>query len=323
VVCRRTAGNAAVAALVVTAGFAVVWVLALPWLAANLVLLGLPLAYGWARSRQARPRVRAKFTMLLVAFGVFVFEYLCERYGAWSGTTALPFRFPGGVSLEEITWIALFVPLVLLTNEQLHGRRPLARPRPFARPLLKAGFYVGLVFVLVPALHAPLATHTYLKVGLVLQLPVIAAAVAIDRGVVGELLVTGLLAGSYNLAFEVLALRHGYWNFPGGPGSYVGWVTILGARFPAEELLCMVVLGAPSIVATYAIYKNYKRIGDRPPDPATPPATEDHRNVGREASIVGRDRALRPGPVTRQPPAADADRQHAHQVGEQHPGARR
>jgi hypothetical protein len=46
---------------------------------------------------------------------IFVFDYLCERYGAWSGTTALPFRFPGGVSLEEITWIALFVPLVLVT----------------------------------------------------------------------------------------------------------------------------------------------------------------------------------------------------------------
>jgi hypothetical protein len=311
-----------VAALVVAAGFTVVWVLALPWLAANLVLLGLPLAYGWARSPQARPRVRAKFTMLLAVFGIFVFDYLCERYGAWSGTTVLPFRFPGGVSLEEVTWIALFVPLVLLTNEQLRGRRRLARPQPLARTLLKAGFYVGLVFVLIPPLQAPLATHTYLKVGLVLQLPVIVAAVAIDRGVVGELLVTGVLAGTYNLAFEVLALRRGYWNFPGDSGSYIGWVTVLGASFPSEELLCMVVLGAPSIVATYAIYKNWKRIGDLPPNPATRSATGDLRTAAGEVSVAGRDLARSPGPAAGQPPAADPDRQHTHQVGEEHPGAR-
>jgi hypothetical protein len=39
-------------------------VLALRWLAANLVLLGIPLVYGWARSQQARARVRAKLVGL-------------------------------------------------------------------------------------------------------------------------------------------------------------------------------------------------------------------------------------------------------------------
>jgi hypothetical protein len=80
---RRTAGNAAVAVLVVTAGFAVVWVLALPWLAANLVLLGISLVYGWARSQQARARVRAKLV------GVAALATAASTWWIHTGTSAV------------------------------------------------------------------------------------------------------------------------------------------------------------------------------------------------------------------------------------------
>ena len=65
--CRR-AGNAAVAVLVVTAGFAIVWVLALPWLAANLVLLELPSSMaGLAPSRHERGRLDVQPPSIAVA----------------------------------------------------------------------------------------------------------------------------------------------------------------------------------------------------------------------------------------------------------------
>jgi hypothetical protein len=57
------------------------------------------------------------------------------------------------------------------------------------------------------------------------------------------------------LGFELLALHHGYWSFP---GEYVAEVAVLGQRFPLEELVFFVVLSAPAVVALYAVYKNWK-----------------------------------------------------------------
>jgi hypothetical protein len=247
----------AVLASVFGAGLVLVSWSGVPWMVANLVLLGVPLIYLWMRSTSMRARIRPKFTLLFIVFGVVAFDYLCEKYGAWSGPTVAPFKLPSGVSLEEIEWTALYIPLVLGVNEHFFAGPRGAPARPFAKRLLKAAFFAGLLFVLIPPLHGLLIDDTYLKIGLTLEVPVIALAMIVERGIGRELLLIGVVSAAFNLAFEVVALRQGYWHFP---GAYVVTLSAAGFQVPVEELIFLVLLSGPSIVATYAIYKNWKQI---------------------------------------------------------------
>jgi hypothetical protein len=238
-------------------GAACCWQFRLPWVVANFLLMGLPLAYLLLTSEQARKRVRPKFTILFIIFAVVAFDYMCERYEGWAGPTVFPFRLPGGVSLEEVQWIIFFFPLTFALNEHFFATEVRTPPNRAARLILKCSFYAGLLGVLASALLVETFPHIYLRVGLILQPSFILLGIWVNRWIVREVLWIGLVTGLLNLVFEFIALRNHYWAFP---GSYVGRVRLMGFEFPVEELLFLILFSGPSIVCTYAVYKNWKQI---------------------------------------------------------------
>jgi hypothetical protein len=242
---------------VFAAGAACCWQFRLPWVVANFLLMGLPLAYLLLTSERARKRVSPKFTALFVVFAVVAFDYMCERYEGWGGPTAFSFRLPGGVTLEEVQWIVFFFPLTFAINEHFFATEVRTPPNRAARLILKSSFYAGLLAVAALALSVKTIPHVYVRVGLVLQPFFILLGVWVNRWVVREVLWIGLVTGLLNLVFEFLALRNNYWSFP---GTYIGRVRLLGFEFPVEELLFLILFSGPSIVCTYAIYKNWKQI---------------------------------------------------------------
>jgi len=97
----------------------------------------------------------------------------------------------------------------------------------------------------------------YLWVGLTLQPSFLILGIWVNRWIVREVLCVGVVTGFMNLTFEFIALRNHYWEFR---GTYIGNVRMLGFEFPVEELLFLILFSGPSIVATYAIYKNWKQL---------------------------------------------------------------
>jgi hypothetical protein len=97
----------------------------------------------------------------------------------------------------------------------------------------------------------------YLWVGLILQPPFILLGIWVNKWIVREVLLMGIVTGLLNLVFEFIALRNHYWDFP---GTYIGNVRVSGFEFPVEELLFLILLSGPSIVSTYAVYKNWKQL---------------------------------------------------------------
>lgn len=233
------------------------WEFRLPWVAANFLLLGLPLFYLLLNSKKARTKIRPKFTILFIIFATVVFDYLCERFAGWSGPTIFPFRLPGGVTVEEIQWIAFFFPLTFAINEHFFATQLRTPPNRTAKLILKSSFYIGLLAVLPLTLLVETFSYVYVCIGLLLQPTFILFGIWVNKWIVREVLWIGITTGLLNLVFEMIALRNNYWEFP---GTYVGYVQLLGFQFPVEEFVFLILLSGPSIVCTYAIYKNYKQI---------------------------------------------------------------
>lgn len=228
----------------------------MPWIYANLLILGVPLMYLLSRSPELRLRLRPSFILRYIAFVVIFFDYLCVRYGGWGGPSSVP-SLPGNVTVEQVCWTALFIPLVLAVNETAFTRPSAARSRRYPRTVLQLVLLAGLLIALVPTFHPLVVGDVYLKIGLFLYPLVFILALSIDRSIWRESVQVALLFGVFNLAFELLALHLGYWTFH---GSYIGMVDVFGYRFPLEELTFLVVLCAPAVVVAYSLYKNWKHI---------------------------------------------------------------
>jgi hypothetical protein len=224
---------------------------------ANCLLLGFPLAYLLLVSNAARTRVSPRFTLLFICLATIAFDFMCERFSGWSGPTLFPFRLPGGVTVEEVQWIACYFPLTFAINEHFFATRVRTPPNQTAKLILKSFFYIALVAALMSGLLLQTFARVYLWVGLILQPSFIFLGIWVNRWIVREVLCMGIVTGLLNLVFEFIALRNHYWDFP---GTYIGNIRALGFEFPVEELLFLILFSGPSIVSTYAIYKNWKQL---------------------------------------------------------------
>lgn len=249
--------DAAVLLTIFVIGTAWCWQFRQPWVVANVLLLGLPLAYLLLVSQKARTSVKPKFTALFIVLAIVGFDFMCEQFGGWSGPTVFPFKLPGGVTLEEVQWIIFYFPLTMSLNEHFFATQVKTPPNRIAKRVLKSFFYIALLAAVLCALLFEEIPFVYLWVGLILQPTFILFGIWVNRWIIREVLWIGIVTGFLNLIFEFLALRNNYWNFP---GTYIGDVRMFGFEFPVEELLFLIIFSGPSIVATYAIYKNWKQI---------------------------------------------------------------
>jgi hypothetical protein len=235
------------------ASIGVCWLTGVPWIVANVLVLGVPLAYLLHRSAGVRAALRWTFVGKYVAFVTVFFNYLCVRFGGWGGDSVLP--TVAGVNVEQVSWTFLFIALAIACNEAFFVGPGARRTRRYPRTILTIMFFGGFVIALTPPLRELMSGHVYLKVGIGLYPIALLLALTVNVRVIPELVRIMVLFGALNLPFELLALEHDYWTFP---GEYIGWVDIAGYRFPVEELVFLVLLCAPAVVATYSLYKNWK-----------------------------------------------------------------
>jgi hypothetical protein len=57
--------------------------------------------------------------------------------------------------------------------------------------------------------------------------------------------------------WEIVALRLHQWTFPGT--SFIGWLEIFNVRFPFEEFLIWIVLGAAGILSWYEFFDDDRK----------------------------------------------------------------
>jgi hypothetical protein len=109
--------------------------------------------------------------------------------------------------------------------------------------------FIFLFFVYPSALHLP---FFYLWVGLIFFLLPVVVELFRRPKLSGKIFIVAGYFFLVALVYEITALKLGWWSFPGP--DFIGWVEIVGARFPFEEFFFWLVLTAAAAISLYEFY---------------------------------------------------------------------
>jgi hypothetical protein len=73
-----------------------------------------------------------------------------------------------------------------------------------------------------------------------------------NKKVIIKMLKTAAYFFYLSFIYEILALNYGWWGFP--TKSFIGWFSILGFKFPLEELVWWIMLFALAVLSCYEFF---------------------------------------------------------------------
>lgn len=230
------------------------WVLPIGFLVSSLLFFGLPALYLSFKKRREIVRCLA-FAATFSIPGGMVWDYFAEKDGSWYIHTIFPFKIFGVVTIEAIAWAFLISYLIVIYYESFVDHRRHAKVGKHMRYMFLLFFGSLLLFILFVILPKAtlIVSYTYLIGGiLLLGMPLLGFIFSYHRYFSG-LLKTIPYFFSLALLEEIVALRKGYWTFPGS--HFIGWVTLSpDIRFPIEELVFWIVLCSAAILAYFEFF---------------------------------------------------------------------
>lgn len=222
------------------------------------LLISIFLFYGlpaiWLSFRLPQYIKKAAFFSFLGATMFFMVDYVAVLDGAWFVSTIFGFRLLGFLPVEDSIWFFLAVYVVVMFYEYFddYGLHKTRHTR-----LKYLAILIGLmiIFFIVSLLFYPdflIIHYAYLWIGLVFSITPIIVVLSVYRGLRLKFLRTNFYMVCLHLPFELIALRLGQWSFPGD--NFIGWISLLGVRFPLEEFLIYISMTGIAFLAYYEFY---------------------------------------------------------------------
>lgn len=221
-----------------------------------LLVFGIPNAYLSLRDTKKVRKV-ATFTLLVSIPIALIFEIIAFGDHAWVVPQSIvPFRLLGIMPLEDYLWMFLTTYIIIIFYEYFFRKdfQPNfpRRIRVMNLLLYSIAFLIVLAFVSHnPILKIP---YAYLWLGITFFLIPIFIFLFRNRGLFLSFAKVALYFFYAHLVFELVGLKLNHWTFPGT--HYLGWVTILGLRFPVEELFFVMIIGTFAACTYYEYFAN-------------------------------------------------------------------
>jgi hypothetical protein len=202
----------------------------------------------------------ALVSAIATGFGIacnFIFYLNGQWYVA---STVFASRMFGLMAWEDILYFFLFFYAPILFWEHfLEPKRP-ERVWQSRMRSLSIGFACFMAAVLATWKWLPgalLIPYFYLIVTLLLFVAPVVLSVAMHPKLTPRLLRIGAYFGYVAILFEVTSILLGQWNYPST--QFIGWVELFGARFPFEEFITWILIGAPGVVVWYEYFADDNR----------------------------------------------------------------
>lgn len=222
-----------------------------------LLFFGVPSAYlAWRNpSFIARSALFAAVTSVPLAV---IIDYVMETTRGWLLPTSIfgEFRLLGAVVVDQILWVFLWIFFIVMFYETLlekHRAGKTVDPHLKTWALLLAAgsaLFLGL-YLSSPSTLA--IDYFYLKLGILgAVLPTLVVIARLPTRA-GPFFIAGAYFFALSFLYEMVALHLGQWFWP-AENQFIGFVEMFGIRFPVEELLFWMMLGA---VATLALYQQF------------------------------------------------------------------
>lgn len=211
----------------------------------------LALYLSWRTKRGIK---RAMLFSFVVSTCFIVIDYIVVGDQGWYVPTIFPFRILGRVPMEDYIWYIFSSYTMLIFYEHFidKGSHCLVAPnmKYFLSLLAVVVIGFGVTYFIWPNLLA--VDFAYIKLGIIIIiLPVLTMLVAYPK-----FLSKFILVATYffflNIIHELTALTLGLWSFPGV--HFIGWVEILGRRFPFEEFIFFILLGPIALLSYFEYF---------------------------------------------------------------------
>ena len=190
-----------------------------------------------------------------------IIDYIAHFNETWWVTSPFfNFRILGLVPVEDLIWGVLWLYFIIMFYEcfiDKHITKKLYTKNTKILVLISLILLVLFFFILMRTpvyLNIP---YFYLISGIIIGIiPILAVLLKFPI-----LFAKFLKAASYffffNLIYEITALKLGWWEF--GGGEFIGWVEILGVKFPFEELFFWMILGTIGVLSYYEFFDDDKK----------------------------------------------------------------
>ncbi len=220
------------------------------------LFFGLPVLYLALKMPDRRKVLRVFIFSFIGAFTLgLAVDYLGFLNHAWIVFgTVFPFKFFSLVPIEDPIWSFFWACLIGLSYESFSktGNKSLLSYR--AKYFIYVIALGSIIYLALFMFDKPLLgniPYYYFSFGVVLTLIPTLIFFYLHKKYIRPFLTVALYVDAVSFAYEVVALKLGYWTFP---GQYVSWIQVFNVRFPFEELFFYILIGSIFALCYYEFF---------------------------------------------------------------------
>ncbi len=177
-------------------------------------------------------------------------ELMARLANAWDVASVLP-RLWGTAPLENLLFAWFNFLLGLSLYEKLTaGDQPGRLSRRFYYLLALYAIFFASVLIFYK-INPAIITMDYYRVGILLVLIPLAIFIWCWPSLIKQAAATTLILALIFFIYEIIALRLGYWWWP---GNYLWPITIGGKTFPLDDIVFWYLLSTPTLIGGYEFF---------------------------------------------------------------------
>lgn len=224
------------------------------FLTSTLLFFGLPSLWLSYRTPQRISKTLLFSGIFSIPLGIII-DYIAALDGAWYvPTTIFPFRLLGVIPIEDIIWGFFLVYTIVIFYEHFldKGKHELIDKK--MKYFILPAILVLIIFFLLYFINPDLLRikYAYLILGVVLILLPSITFLSFFPKLISKYTKTACYFFILAFMFELTGLQLNQWTFPGQ--NFIGWVEILGHRFPFEEFFFWFIMVAIAILSYFEFF---------------------------------------------------------------------
>jgi len=211
----------------------------------------IPTTYLFYRKRKPVKEVLLGSLLIGSGFGL-IFNIIASANKAWdeiSSQLVFDYRIFGFMPADEPIWFFFWALFIISFYEHFYERDRKDRLSKRFKYIAIPTFMAVLAIITVAILDKSklLLNHAYFYSLAPAIIPIV-YVVKNRPNLIMKFIKTGVFFFMLFLIYELTAVKLGQWYFP---GQYIGWVELMGLRFPFEELLFWMGLSSFIVLAIY------------------------------------------------------------------------
>lgn len=228
----------------------------------TLLFFGVPAAYLSYRNAKFVKKT-ALFSLILGIPLTIIIDYIMETTGGWFIPHSIfdPFRIFNRVTVDIIVWGVLYVYFITIYYETFLDKHVKTKQYYNQMKYLIISLIITFgLFILIKFAKPELLyiNYFYLIFGTVLGILPIALVLFSFPQLYGKFFKAGAYFFFLTFIYEVTALQLNQWSFP-AKDQFIGFVDIVGIRFPFEEFFFWILLGALGILSFYEFFDDDRK----------------------------------------------------------------